>query len=152
MIGLYLYEDMPTAKVSYGESQKTLRIANSSTGGNSNHWDDIKLLYTWEFSDEMKIIYFALGTGWTTWHCIYTWALKLKYLLNTRFNKRLFTWSYFCLGLIIVNVASTQPLHTFIVNVASCNARMRRTSVFTKLLGGLVRFCQSWKYSFYFTT
>ena len=36
--------------------------------------------------------------------------------------------------------------------VQGCNARLRRTSVFTKLLGELVRFCQSWKYSFYFTT
>ena len=35
---------------------------------------------------------------------------------------------------------------------AVCNVRMRRTSVFTKLLGGLGRFCQSLKYSFYFTT
>ena len=33
-----------------------------------------------------------------------------------------------------------------------CNARMQRTSVFTRLLGGLVRFCQLLKYSFYFTT
>ena len=33
-----------------------------------------------------------------------------------------------------------------------CNALMQRTSIFTKSLVVLIWFCQSWSYSFYFTT
>ena len=65
--------------------------------------------------------------------------LKFKYIFSALIINRLE-------GLII----NRQKEQSKLVN-PTCNVRMRRTSVFIRLLRGLDRFCQSLKHSFCFT-